>query len=93
MMDRDIHEKDRILWKKALKSTKLVVVDSFASLCSVLGDNFNVVFFHKAREAVDDPYYKRFIEICGKQSGQQNYVHAFHKDGKDCVYSCRWKNL
>lgn len=90
MMDSEIHHKDRVLWERALKGTKLVVVDSFAGLCSVVGDDFNVVFFHKAKEAVEDPEYERFIDICGKRSGQRKYVHAFHKDGKDCVYSCSW---
>lgn len=91
MIDNDVHKNDEAVWRGAL-GQRLVVLHSFRELCSYVGRRrgFNVVFFHKAKEAVADPCYKRFIDICSRQSGQRNYVHAFRRDGKDCVFASAW---
>jgi hypothetical protein len=89
MMDNDINEADHKIWKRALKPSKIIVERSFKNLCLHMrtSADFNVFFFHKAKEAIEDPYYHKFIDICRKQSSQQHYIHAFHKDGIDCIYS------
>lgn len=90
MMDNDICEKDLKIWRNNVRS-KLVVLRSFEALCSHLEgyNEFNVLFFHKAKEAVEDKHYQRFVDTCRERSGQRQYIHAF-VEGRPYIYSSDW---
>lgn len=91
MMDNDVHQRDELVWRRTL-GPRLVVLHSFGELCSYLQtrSGFNVLFFHKPKEAAEDPCYKDFVELCKNRSGQRHYIHAFNREGKDCVFASPW---
>lgn len=91
MMDSDLYQHDVDIWRREVKSD-LIILNSYEQLYEYCNNicKFNVIFFHRSRNALEDPYYEKFMEVCRRSSDQLNSIHAFNRDGKDCIYFHRW---